>query len=98
MNKELTLLETTIYKVKIPEYLVGQEVYLLKEEQVTKIGKYLKALELIVKKLIDVEPVSYCKNYKEYNRYKPIHTLQIAPEEFDLIKEIVNEGNRTKKN
>lgn len=64
-------------------------------EDVNKVGKRLKAFEIIKEKRVDITTLMDCDNAEEYNRWVPIRShytyqpLEVTQEEFDLLKEML---------
>ena len=54
------------------------------------IEKYIKALEIIKEKLVDVFKLYNCKTVEEYNQAQ-YRDCMLTEEEFNLLKEVVGE-------
>lgn len=65
--------------------------YLERTPQVRKVDEHLQALEIIVKKDIDVDWVKVVDTLEEYNASVGLATNLLTQEEYDLVLKVVKE-------
>lgn len=97
MTKQLSPLEEVLYKVKVDEKLLGQEVYLLKEDSAVRVAKYLKTFEIIKDKMVNICAFISWNNIVDftYERYLEtqltylVSAKTLTKDEFNLLKEVL---------
>lgn len=88
MNKELTPLEALNEIGKLKEN--GCYVNTTVEYEIVETA--LKALEIIKEKQVDLFKVAYTNTKEEYNDMVSEHRRELTQEEFDLLKEWLENG------